>query len=206
MKINEKFKKYLIHDFQTIYNKQMLILFGILFAIYAISDMGAVFFLIPLSFALIPFRRDDYQNVSKNQKNVNMVQARYVFTLSLLFIVIIISFVISTLVTIFKESSADLISIYSIILMTIIFLTISGLLLPIFYSFGFKKGQYLLYLVIIIFALVNLYQSKIPVLRSIQDLNNANPFLVLISGLLISTLIYIFSYFISSKIIKKNKS
>ncbi len=201
MKINENLKKYLIYDFQTIFNKKMLFLFVLLFAIYTISDMGAVFFLIPLSFALIPFRRDAYHNISIKQKNVYMVRARYIFTLALLLIVIIISFFISNVVSIFKASSIDLISIYSIILMTIIFLTMSGVLLPIFYKFGFKKGQYSLYAVVIIFALLNLYQHKIPLIKMIQDINKTNPYLIALIGLLVSGVIYILSYKVSRKIV-----
>ncbi|MDD2371360.1 MAG: ABC-2 transporter permease [Firmicutes bacterium] len=205
MKINEKLKQYLINDFQAIFNKRMLILFGALFAIYAISDMGAVFFLIPLSFALIPFRRDDYQNITLKQKNIYMVRARYLFTLALLLVVLIISIFTSNVASMFSASNIDLISIYSIILMIIIFLTISGILLPIFYKLGFRKGQYLLYLVVILFAIINLYQARIPFIAAIQDFNKSSPYLATLIGIGFSGIIYIVSYIISIKIIQTNK-
>ncbi len=205
MKINEKFKQALFHDFQTIFNRRMLILFGALFVIYAISDMGAVFFLIPLSFALIPFRRDDYQNISLTQKNIYMIRARYIFSLLLLLIVIVTSFITSNLASMFSASNVDLISISSIILMIIIFLTISGILLPIFYRLGFKKGQYFLYIVVIIFAILNVYQNKLPFINIIQNINKSNPYLATAIGLGFGGIIYIISYLISSKFITKNK-
>ena len=207
MKINENLKQYVINDFQAILNKRMMIIFAALFAIYTISDMGAVFFLIPLCFALIPFRRDEYQNISLPKQNPEMIRARYIFSLLLLLIVIFISFITSNIASMLSSSSIDLIPIYSIILMIVIFLVTAGLLLPLFYRYGFKKGQYFLYVLVIVFALLNLYKSRLPFINSIQDLIKDNPWYVFTGiGFALGGLVYIASYFISRNLALKESS
>lgn len=205
MKFNENLKQNIINDFQAILNKRMIMIFALLFIIYTISDMGAVFFLIPLCFALIPFRRDEYQNIKLTDQDSVMIQARYIYSLLLLLVVILISFFTSNIVSMFTASSIDLIPVDSIILMIIIFLITAGLLLPIFYKYGFKKGQYALYILVIGFAIINLYQSRIPALVSIQEMIKTNQwYLVTGIGFLIGGLFFIGSYFISNKMtIKK---
>lgn len=204
MKLNENLKQNIINDFQAILNKRMLMIFALLFIIYTISDMGAVFFLIPLCFALIPFRRDEYQNIKISNQNSEMIKARYIYSLLLLLVVIFISFVTSNIVSMFTASSIDLIPVDSIILMIVIFLITAGLLLPIFYKYGFKKGQYALYIIVIGFAIVNLYQSRIPVLVNIQEMIKTNQwYLVTGIGFLIGGIFFIGSYFISNKMALK---
>lgn len=204
MKLNEKLKQNIVNDFQAILNKRMIMIFVLLFIIYTISDMGAVFFLIPLCFALIPFRRDEYQNIKLANQDTEMIKARYIYSLLLLLVVILISFITSNVVSMFTSSNVDLIPVDSIILMIIIFLITAGLLLPIFYRYGFKKGQYALYVLVIGFAIINLYQSRIPVLISIQEMIKTNQWLLVTGiGFLIGALFFIGSYFISSKMIMK---
>lgn len=201
MKLNEKLKQNIINDFQAILNKRMIMIFALLFIIYTISDMGPVFFLIPLCFALIPFRRDEYQNIELPDQNIEMIRARYIYSLLLLFVVILISFVTSNIVSMFTSSNIDLIPVDSIILMIVIFLITAGLLLPIFYRYGFKKGQYALYIMVIGFAIINLYQSRIPALVSIQEMINTNQwYIVTLVGFLTGGIFFIGSYFISIKI------
>lgn len=204
MKLNEKLKQNIVNDFQAILNKRMIMIFALLFIIYTISDMGAVFFLIPLCFALIPFRRDEYQNIKLSNQDSEMIKARYIYSLLLLLVVILISFITSNVVSMFTSSNVDLIPVDSIVLMIIIFLITAGLLLPIFYKYGFKKGQYALYVLVIGFAIINLYQSKIPALISIQELIKSNQWYPVTGiGFLIGALFFIGSYFISSKMVMK---
>ena len=204
MKLNENLKQHIVNDFQSILNKRMIMIFVLLFIIYTISDMGAVFFLIPLCFALIPFRRDEYQNIKLTDHDNLMIKARYIYSLLLLLAVILISFITSNVVSLFTASSLDLIPVDSIILMIIIFLITSGLLLPIFYKYGFKKGQYALYVLVIGFAIVNLYQSRIPVLINIQEMIKNNQwYLVTGIGFLIGGMFFVASYFISNKLVMK---
>jgi ABC-2 type transport system permease protein len=204
MKLNENLKQDIINDFQSILNKRMIMIFALLFIIYTISDMGAVFFLIPLCFALIPFKRDEYHNIKIPDQNSEMIKARYIYALLLLLAVILISFVTSNIASMFSASSIDLIPVDSIILMIIIFLITAGLLLPIFYKYGFKKGQYALYILVIAFAIINLYQSRIPALVSIQEMIKTNQWYIVTSiGFLIGGLFFIGSYFISNKMVVK---
>lgn len=204
MKLNENLKQHIINDFQSILNKRMMIIFALLFAIYTISDMGAVFFLIPLCFALIPFRRDEYHKITLKKQNTEMIKARYIYSLLLLLVVILISLVTSNLVSMFTGSSIDLIPIYSIILMIIIFLITAGVLLPIFYKYGFKKGQYALYILVIIFAIINLYQSKIPGLKNFQEMINDNSLFVVTGlGFIVGGLFFFGSYFLARRLVIK---
>lgn len=204
MKFNENLKQNIINDFQALLNKRMLTIFALLFIIYTISDMGAVFFLIPLCFALIPFKRDEYQNLSSPQKNSDMIKARYIYSLLLLLSVILISFFTSNVVSMFTASSVDLIPIYSIIIMIIIFLITAGLLLPIFYKYGFKKGQYALYILVIIFAIINLYQSRIPALVNLQEMIESSKwYIVTMIGFILGGLFFIGSYYITRKLVLK---
>ncbi len=202
MKFNENLKQNIIHDFQSILNKRMIMIFALLFIIYTISDMGAVFFLIPLCFALIPFRRDEYQNITLQKQNKEMIKARYIYSILLLLVVILISFFTSNVVSMFTASSIDLIPIYSIIIMIVIFLITAGLLLPIFYKYGFKKGQYALYILVIVFAIINLYQSRVPVLVSLQVIIETSQWYIFTGlGLIFGGLFFIGSYFITTKLI-----
>jgi hypothetical protein len=166
--------------------------------------MGAVFFLIPLSFALIPFRRDEYQIKSLPSQNSEMIKARYIYSILLLLAVILISFFASNVVSMFRGSSIDLLSMYSIIIMIIIFLITAGLLLPIFYKYGFKKGQYSLYILVIIFAIVNLYQSKIQFLVDFQEtIKTSQWYIVSGIGFILGGLFFIGSYFITKSLVLK---
>lgn len=204
MKLNENLKQNILKDFRAILNKRMMSIFALLFIIYTISDMGAVFFLIPLCFALIPFRRDEYQNISLTKKNYEMIKARYIYSLLLLLAVILISFFTSNVASMFSASSIDLIPIYSIIIMIIIFLITAGLLLPIFYKYGFKKGQYALYILVIVFAFINLYQSRIPVLVSLQVMIESSKwYIVTVLGFIFGGLFFIGSYFITRRLVIK---
>ena len=204
MKFNENLKENILNDFQAILNKRMMTIFALLFLIYTISDMGAVFFLIPLCFALIPFKRDEYQKISLPKQNLEMIKARYIYSLLLLLAVILISFFTSNVASMFTASSIDLIPIYSIIIMIIIFLTTAGILLPIFYRYGFKKGQYALYILVIIFALANLYQSRIPALVSLQEIIENNKwYIVTIIGFILGSLFFIGSYYITKRLVIK---
>lgn len=204
MKFNENLKENILNDFQAILNKRMMTIFALLFLIYTISDMGAVFFLIPLCFALIPFKRDEYQKISLPKQNLEMIKARYIYSLLLLLAVILISFFTSNVASMFTASSIDLIPIYSIIIMIIIFLITAGILLPIFYRYGFKKGQYALYILVIIFALANLYQSRIPALVSLQEIIENNKwYIVTIIGFILGSLFFIGSYYITKRLVIK---
>jgi hypothetical protein len=204
MKINENLKQNIINDFQAILNKRMVMIFALLFIIYTISDMGAVFFLIPLCFALIPFRTDEYQNIKLTDQNSDMIKARYIYSLLLLLVVILISFFTSNVISMFRGSSIDLLSMNSIIIMIIIFLIAAGLLLPLFYKYGFKKGQYALYILVIIFAIVNLYQSKIQFLVDFQEMiKNSQWYIVSGIGFVLGGLFFIGSYFITKRLVLK---
>lgn len=204
MKINENLKENILYDFQAILNKRMMTIFALLFLIYTISDMGAVFFLIPLCFALIPFKRDEFQKISLPKQDLEMIKARYIYSLLLLLAVILISFFTSNVASMFTASSIDLIPIYSIIIMIIIFLITAGILLPIFYKYGFKKGQYALYILVIIFALANLYQSRIPALISLQEMiENSEWYIVTLIGLILGGLFFIGSYYITRRLVIK---
>ena len=204
MKINENLKQNIVNDFQAILNKRMITIFALLFIIYTWSDMGAVFFLIPLCFALIPFRRDEYQNIPVSSQNSEKIKARYIYSLLLLFAVILISFFTSNLVSMFRGSSIDLLSLYSIMIMIIIFLITAGLLLPLFYKYGFKKGQYALYILVIVFAIINLFQSKIPALVSLQEMIETSQWYIVTSiGFIFGALFFIGSYFITRKLVIK---
>ncbi len=204
MKLNENLKQNIVNDFQAILNKRMMMIFALLFIIYTISNMGAVFFLIPLCFALIPFRRDEYQKKSLPKQNTEIIKARYIYSVLLLFVVILISLLTSNVVSMFTSSSIDLIPIYSIILMIIIFLITAGLLLPIFYMYGFKKGQYALYVLVIVFAIFNLYQSRIPAFVSLQEMIETSPWYIVTSiGFVIGGLFFLGSYFFTKRLVIK---
>ncbi|KAF0091205.1 MAG: Uncharacterized protein FD141_994 [Fusobacteria bacterium] len=204
MKINENLKQNIINDFQAILNKRMITIFALLFIIYTWSDMGAVFFLIPLCFALIPFRRDEYQNISVPSQNSEMIKARYIYSLLLLFAVILISFFTSNVVSMFRGSIIDLLSMYSIMIMIVIFLITAGLLLPLFYKYGFKKGQYALYILVIVFAIINLFQSKISALVSLQEIIETSQWYIVTSiGFILGGLFFMGSYFITKRLVIK---
>lgn len=201
MKTDKLLKDYIVNDFKAILNKKMMILFAILFIVYTISDMGAVFFLIPLCFALIPFRRDEYQGRKNNEKT--MIQARYLYSLLLLFAVIFISFFVSNIVSMFRGSIKDLIPASSILVMIVIFLLTAAILLPVFYLYGFRKGQYSLYILVIVFALLNLYKNKISLFNHMNGLIDKGPwYLYTVLGLLVGGAAYFISYMVSKRFSK----
>lgn len=204
MKISNTLKNQIINDVKTIINKRMLIIFALLFIIYTISDMGAVFFLIPLSFSLVPFRRDEYQQVSIGDQNKETVGGRYIFSIMLLIVIILSSILISNIFSMFTATNIDVINLSAIVNMIIIFLTTSAILLPAYYIMGFKKGQYPLYFLVILFAILNLFQQKIPVFSNLMNTISKTPTHVIASiGITISLVIYFISYLITIKIVSK---
>ena len=205
MNINNTIKQQIINDGKTIINKRMLIIFALLFIIYTISDMGAVFFLIPLSFSLVPFRRDEYQEISVADQNKETVGGRYIFSILLLLAVILASMLISNVFSMFTAKNIDVINLSAIVNMIIIFLATSAILLPAYYIIGFKKGQYLLYFLVLLFAIFNLYQHKIPGLSEFMTIISKTPTQIIAAvGISISLFIYLISYLITIKLISKN--
>lgn len=181
-------------DLMTLLNRRMLILFALLFFIYAMANMGVSFLIIPLIFLFRPFHYEEtgaslllFAPVTKTQ----VVQGRYLFGLLLLLFLLAMNSIISILLY-YTQSSIVMITTSSLLILVVLYFYAMSIFLPIFFRFGYQKSMKAVYGFILLIALLAAISQKAQVNKILQQISDSPFFLPLGLVLLLFSIISLY--------------
>lgn len=180
-------------DFLTLYNRRTLFLYLIFFLLYALLNMGAAYFILPLLFAFRPFHGEENGAsvlYHTDVKRKDVVWGRYLFTLSLLFFLLITESAVSMSVSIYLKQPYHLFG-HTLIPLVLLYLSSISILLPAYFRFGYRKANYISIGFILLFAIAANYTPLGTGLASLaQSLSNTLLVLSILLAVLVGSLYY----------------